>query len=214
MLTQAPRGTRDVLPTDSYRWQYVEAAMRKAAAEAGYREVRTPVFEHTELFLRGIGDTTDVVQKEMYTFEDRGHRSLTLRPEGTAGVIRAIANHGLEQGDEALKALTTLFTHSTLPNLLDNHPPFQIDGNFGSLAAIIRMLVQSEFNEDGTVSVKLLPALPTNAAWQEGSLRGVGIKGGWYLNFDWKNGKVCNYELVAGKNAIEKDRILIKYFTF
>ena len=116
----------------------------------------------------------------------------------------------LEQGDEALKALTTLFTHSTLPNLLDNHPPFQIDGNFGSLAAIIRMLVQSEFNADGTVSVKLLPALPTNAAWQEGSLRGVGIKGGWYLNFDWKNGKVCNYELVAGKNAIEKERVVIK----
>ena len=95
MLTQAPRGTRDVLPTDSYRWQYVEAAMRKAAAEAGYREVRTPVFEHTELFLRGIGDTTDVVQKEMYTFKDKGDRSITLKPEGTAGAARSFLESNL-----------------------------------------------------------------------------------------------------------------------
>ncbi len=95
MLTQAPRGTRDVLPTDSYRWQYLEAKMRKAAAEAGYREVRTPVFEHTELFLRGIGDTTDVVQKEMYTFKDKGDRSITLKPEGTAGAVRAFLESNL-----------------------------------------------------------------------------------------------------------------------
>ena len=89
MLTQAPRGTRDVLPEDSYRWQYVESKMRAAAARAGYREVRTPVFEHTELFQRGVGDTTDIVQKEMYTFKDKGDRSITLRPEGTAGAVRA-----------------------------------------------------------------------------------------------------------------------------
>lgn len=95
MLTQAPRGTRDVLPTDSYRWQILEAAMRKAAAGAGYREVRTPVFEHTELFLRGIGDTTDVVQKEMYTFKDKGDRSITLKPEGTAGAARAFLESNL-----------------------------------------------------------------------------------------------------------------------
>ena len=95
MLTQAPRGTRDVLPQDSYRWQYVEAMMRRAAAEAGFREVRTPVFEHTELFLRGIGDTTDVVQKEMYTFKDKGDRSITLKPEGTAGAVRALVEHSL-----------------------------------------------------------------------------------------------------------------------
>ena len=84
MLTQAPRGTKDVLPADSYRWQYVESKMRQTAAEAGFREVRTPVFEHTELFLRGVGDTTDIVQKEMYTFKDKGDRSITLKPEGTA----------------------------------------------------------------------------------------------------------------------------------
>lgn len=85
MLTQAPRGTKDVLPQDSYRWQAVEAKMREAAALAGYREVRTPVFEHTELFARGVGDTTDIVQKEMYTFKDKGDRSITLKPEGTSG---------------------------------------------------------------------------------------------------------------------------------
>ncbi len=95
MLTQAPRGTRDVLPSDSYRWQYVEQRMREAAAEAGYRETRTPVFEHTELFLRGVGDTTDIVQKEMYTFKDKGDRSITLKPEGTAGAARCLLEHNL-----------------------------------------------------------------------------------------------------------------------
>ena len=98
MLTQAPRGTRDVLPQDSYRWQFVEAVCREIAARAGYREVRTPVFEHTELFLRGVGDTTDIVQKEMYTFEDKGARSLTLKPEGTAGAVRALIEHSLYAG--------------------------------------------------------------------------------------------------------------------
>lgn len=95
MLTQAPRGTRDVLPADSYRWQYIENRMRAAAALAGYREARTPVFEHTELFLRGVGDTTDIVQKEMYTFEDKGKRSVTLKPEGTAGAVRCFLEHNL-----------------------------------------------------------------------------------------------------------------------
>ena len=95
MLTQAPRGTRDVLPADSYRWQYIESRMRSAAALAGYREARTPVFEHTELFLRGVGDTTDIVQKEMYTFEDKGKRSVTLKPEGTAGAVRCFLEHNL-----------------------------------------------------------------------------------------------------------------------
>ena len=68
MLTQAPKGTKDVLPAESYRWQYLEAKMREAAALAGFREVRTPVFEHTELFLRGVGDTTDIVQKERWRY--------------------------------------------------------------------------------------------------------------------------------------------------
>ncbi|MCR4954363.1 MAG: glycoside hydrolase family 95 protein [Treponema sp.] len=115
----------------------------------------------------------------------------------------------LEQGDEALDALIKLFTHSTLPNLLDNHPPFQIDGNFGSLAAVIRMFVQSQINDDGTVTVKLLLALPTEPAWQNGSVRGVAIKGGWTLDFTWKDGKVCEYKLNPGQNAIAKEMLEI-----
>ena len=98
MLTQAPKGTYDVLPSDSGAWQAVEQVMRQAAALAGYREVRTPVFEHTELFQRGVGDTTDVVQKEMYTFLDKGGRSITLKPEGTAGAVRAMIEAGLYAG--------------------------------------------------------------------------------------------------------------------
>ena len=89
MLTQAPKGTQDMLPQESHRWQRIAETMREACALAGYREIRTPIFEHTELFQRGVGDTTDVVQKEMYTFEDKGNRSITLKPEGTAGAVRA-----------------------------------------------------------------------------------------------------------------------------
>lgn len=89
MLTQAPKGTQDMLPRDAHRWHAIEDVMRKTCELAGYREIRTPVFEHTELFQRGVGDTTDVVQKEMYTFTDKGDRSITLKPEGTAGVARA-----------------------------------------------------------------------------------------------------------------------------
>lgn len=96
MLIQAPKGTRDVLPHESRAWQDVERVMRNAAALAGYREIRTPVFEHTELFSRGVGDTTDIVQKEMYTFQDKGERSITLKPEGTAGAVRCFLEHGLQ----------------------------------------------------------------------------------------------------------------------
>ncbi|MEI6100666.1 MAG: histidine--tRNA ligase [Eubacteriales bacterium] len=95
MLTQAPRGTKDVLPTESYKWHYLENSRREICARGGYREIRTPVFEHTELFLRGVGDTTDIVQKEMYTFLDKGERSVTLKPEGTAGVVRSFVENGL-----------------------------------------------------------------------------------------------------------------------
>ncbi|MCL2111988.1 MAG: histidine--tRNA ligase [Clostridiales bacterium] len=89
MQIQAPKGTKDRLPGQVERWQFVEAAFRECARRFGFAEIRTPVIEHTELFARGIGDTTDVVEKQMYTFEDFGGRSLTLRPEGTAGVARA-----------------------------------------------------------------------------------------------------------------------------
>ena len=90
MLTTAPRGTKDILPRDVEAWRYLERTMREICAQYGYLEIRTPVFEHTELFLRGIGETTDVVEKEMYTFTDRGERSLTLRPENTASSVPAI----------------------------------------------------------------------------------------------------------------------------
>ena len=90
MLTQAPKGTVDMLPTDAHRWQSIADNMRHICSLAGYREIRTPIFEHTELFQRGVGDTTDVVQKEMYTFNDKGNRSITLKPEGTAGAARAL----------------------------------------------------------------------------------------------------------------------------
>lgn len=103
-MIQAPKGTKDVLPEDSYLWQWVESVMRRRAALAGYREVRTPVFEHTELFQRGVGDTTDIVQKEMYTFLDKGKRSVTLKPEGTAGVVRAVIEHKLYADTLPVKA--------------------------------------------------------------------------------------------------------------
>nr|WP_308550861.1 histidine--tRNA ligase [uncultured Peptostreptococcus sp.] len=89
MLTKAPRGTKDIIPAEAYKWNYLEGKFRDLCRLYGYEEIRTPVFEHTELFKRGVGDTTDIVQKEMYTFKDRGDRDLTLKPEGTAGVIRA-----------------------------------------------------------------------------------------------------------------------------
>ncbi len=95
MQIQSPKGTRDMLPKESYLWQWIESVMREEAALAGYREIRTPVFEYTELFERGVGDTTDIVQKEMYTFQDKGERSITLKPEGTAGAVRALIEHKL-----------------------------------------------------------------------------------------------------------------------
>lgn len=95
MLTTAPKGTKDVLPSESYKWHYIENIMREVCRVYGYEEIRLPTFEHTELFLRGVGDTTDVVQKEMYTFEDKGGRSITLKPEATAGSARMFVEHAL-----------------------------------------------------------------------------------------------------------------------
>lgn len=95
LITKSIKGTLDLLPNESYKRQFVEHTCLEIAQNFGYKEIRTPVFEHTELFQRGVGDTTDVVQKEMYTFEDKGGRSITLRPEGTAGVVRSYLEHGL-----------------------------------------------------------------------------------------------------------------------
>lgn len=95
MKYSVPKGTKDILPDDIYRWQKAEQVFAEVCGQYGYGEIRIPTFEHTELFLRSVGDTTDVVQKEMYTFEDKGKRSITLRPEGTAGVVRSFIEHGM-----------------------------------------------------------------------------------------------------------------------
>ncbi len=103
MLTKAPKGTSDILPEISYKWQYAENVIKKLCADFGVKEIRTPVFEHTELFSRGVGDTTDVVEKEMYTFDDKGGRSITLRPEGTAGAARSFIENGLFNNPQPTK---------------------------------------------------------------------------------------------------------------
>jgi len=106
------RGTRDILPEEIAYWQHVEAIAREQMAQAAYREIRTPIFEQTALFERGIGEATDVVGKEMYTFLDRGERSVTLRPEGTAGVVRAFIEHGLHtQGVQRLWYIGPMFRY-------------------------------------------------------------------------------------------------------
>jgi histidyl-tRNA synthetase len=100
---QAPKGTVDTLPSESWKWQAVERIAREVAELYDFREIRTPIFEHSELFHRGVGETSDIVSKETYTFEDRGGRSITLRPEGTAGVVRAMIEHNVlaDQGARA-----------------------------------------------------------------------------------------------------------------
>ncbi len=102
-MINIPKGTKDMLPNDAYKWHDVENKARKIASLFGFREIRTPIFEHTDLFLRGVGETTDIVSKEMYTFLDKGGRSLTLRPEMTAGVARSFIENGLQQDILPLK---------------------------------------------------------------------------------------------------------------
>ncbi len=97
-MINIPKGTKDVLPQDSYKWQFIEKSAREVANLFGASEIRTPTFELTEVFLRGVGETTDIVNKEMYTFNDKGNRSITLKPEGTAGVARAFIENGLQGG--------------------------------------------------------------------------------------------------------------------
>ncbi len=102
-MIQKPKGTKDLLPEDSYKWQFVERKVAKVLENYGFKEIRVPVFEYTELFQRGVGETTDVVQKEMYTFDDKGGRSITLRPEGTAGAVRAYLENGMASKPSPVK---------------------------------------------------------------------------------------------------------------
>jgi len=103
MLIKAPKGTRDILPDEIHKWNYVEEKFREICSRFGFREIRIPLFEHTELFRRGVGDATDIVQKEMYTFSDKGGRSITLRPEGTAGVVRSYIENGMASWPQPVK---------------------------------------------------------------------------------------------------------------
>jgi histidyl-tRNA synthetase len=103
MQIQSPKGTRDILPSEVQTWQWVEQVARSVFGTYGYQEIRTPIFESTDLFVRGVGDTTDIVEKEMYTFNDRGNRSVSLRPEGTASVVRAMLQNRLMEGASVLK---------------------------------------------------------------------------------------------------------------
>lgn len=103
MLTNRPRGTSDILPGQVEKWQFVEETMRRVCRDYNFEEIRTPVFEHTELFVRGVGEDTDIVEKEMYTFLDRGERSITLRPEGTASVVRAYLENKLNAKPQPVK---------------------------------------------------------------------------------------------------------------
>ena len=98
MEMKAPRGTYDILPVEAQKWQYIESIMRQTAACFGYQEIRTPIFEHTELFQRGVGETTDIVSKEMFVFQDKAKRSLALRPEGTASCVRSLIENGVSKG--------------------------------------------------------------------------------------------------------------------
>lgn len=108
MSIQAPKGTKDLLPADAYKWQFLENKLKNLAATYGCREIRTPIFESTELFTRGVGETTDVVQKEMYTFKDKGDRSITLKPEGTAPTVRAFIENSLFNDAQPTKLFYTI----------------------------------------------------------------------------------------------------------
>lgn len=129
-MISIPKGTKDMLPQDAYKWHYVESIARETAALFGFREIRTPMFEHTELFTRGVGETTDIVTKEMYTFLDKGGRSMTLRPEGTAGVARAFIENGLAQQTLPMKAyyLASVFRYERPQNgRLREHHQFGVE---------------------------------------------------------------------------------------
>lgn len=129
-MISIPKGTKDMLPQDAYKWHYVENIARKTASEFGFKEIRTPMFEHTELFLRGVGETTDIVTKEMYTFDDKGGRSMTLRPEGTAGVARCFVENGMHQGILPMKAyyIASVFRYEKPQNgRLREHHQFGVE---------------------------------------------------------------------------------------
>jgi len=110
-MIQRPKGTRDIVPNEIEKWQFIEQLFKNTVENCGFKEIRVPVFESTDLFLRGVGDTTDIVQKEMYTFEDKGGRSITLRPEGTAGCVRAYIENGMSSLPSPVKLWYNITTY-------------------------------------------------------------------------------------------------------
>lgn len=161
MAIQAPKGTKDLLPMDSYKWQYIEGKLRHIAATYACREIRTPIFEHTELFERGVGETTDVVQKEMYTFKDKGDRSVTLKAEGTAPAARAFIENSLFNEVQPTKMyyFTPVFRYENVQKgRLRQHHQFGVEV-FGSkepsMDAEIITLAMRAFKEFGIENLEL-----------------------------------------------------------
>lgn len=160
-MINIPKGTKDVLPSESYKWQYIEGIARDIARRFAVNEIRTPVFEHTELFLRGVGETTDIVSKEMYTFLDKGNRSITLKPEGTAGVARSFVENSLISLPQPIKTfyITSVFRYERPQSgRLREHHQFGVEF-FGSYTADtdveIMMLAKTIFDRLGIENIKL-----------------------------------------------------------
>lgn len=160
-MINIPKGTKDVLPEESYKWHYVEKTVREVARAFCVNEIRTPSFEHTELFLRGVGDTTDIVNKEMYTFEDKGGRSITLKPEGTAGVARAFIENSLYGNAQPTKMyyITPVFRYEKpQAGRLREHHQFGIEyyGAFSPAADVeVMMLAKTIFDRFGVGNLVL-----------------------------------------------------------
>jgi len=161
MDIKAPKGTKDMLPENAYKWQYVEDLFRKLCSVYGCREIRTPMFEHTELFKRGVGETTDVVQKEMYTFEDKGGRSITLKPEGTAPAVRAFIENSLfnEVQPTKLYYFTPCFRYEKMQKgRFRQHHQFGVEvygSKEASIDAEVISLVMRVYKELGIQGVQL-----------------------------------------------------------
>ena len=160
-MINIPKGTKDVLPQEAYKWHYVENLVRKTAKDFCASEIRTPTFEHTELFLRGVGDTTDIVNKEMYTFEDKGGRSITLKPEGTAGVARAFIENSLYAGVQPTKMyyITPVFRYERpQAGRLREHHQFGVEyyGSDSPYADVeVMMIAKTFFDRLGIKKLRL-----------------------------------------------------------
>lgn len=161
MSIQAPKGTKDMLPQNAYKWHYIEDKLKGIAETYACREIRTPAFESTELFERGVGDTTDVVQKEMYTFEDKGGRSVTLKPEGTSPAVRAFVENSIfnEVQPTKLYYFTPVFRYENVQKgRLREHHQFGVEifgSKEASLDAEIISLAMRAFREFGIKGLEL-----------------------------------------------------------